>query len=95
MQCGDVTMPAPVVPLTKWERERAAFVRMHPDLLRTHEGLFVVIHEGRVVAQGADEAESLSRARAALGQVEMLVERVTPGGPPRYVKMPSVKVVRD
>ncbi|MBI1830118.1 MAG: hypothetical protein HYR84_01550, partial [Planctomycetes bacterium] len=44
-----ITLPPPVVnmgtPLiSKWQRERAAFERLLPQLLATHLGKFVAIH---------------------------------------------------
>jgi len=52
-------LPAPVIeptpPLTKWEREYQAFQRLLPELLRTHRGKYVVIHDGAVVASGDDD----------------------------------------
>jgi hypothetical protein len=54
-----ITLPAPsVVPQVandKWQREYQAFLRLKPQLLETHGGLFVVIHNGQVVESGPDD----------------------------------------
>jgi hypothetical protein len=53
------TMPAPAIaPLPtngKWQREYDAFLRLRPQLLATHAGQYVVIHDGQVVAAGSDD----------------------------------------
>lgn len=47
--------------LTPFERERAAFHRALPDLLRTQPGKYVVVSGGRVVAVGESENETVRR----------------------------------
>ena len=41
-------------PETPYERERRAFRELLPELLQTHFGQYVVIHDGKVVASGSD-----------------------------------------
>ena len=41
-------------PETPYERERRAFHELLPELLQTHFGQYVVIHDGKVVASGSD-----------------------------------------
>ena len=53
------TLPAPAVDWrpavrNKWARVRA-FQQLLPQLLDTHRGEYVVIHEGRVVDSGQDD----------------------------------------
>jgi hypothetical protein len=38
-------LPLPKPPDDKWHRERAAFLRTLPDLLKTHSGRYVAVHE--------------------------------------------------
>jgi hypothetical protein len=42
-----------------FERERVAFERMKPELLRTHRGKVVAIYQGQVVQVGTDIAKTL------------------------------------
>jgi hypothetical protein len=54
------TLPAPDLSASdddEWMRERGAFHRLLPELLRDHRGEFVAIHEGRVVGSGVDKVE--------------------------------------
>ena len=84
-------MLPPPPPLPKWEREREAFLRMLPELIETRENLFVVIHEGQVVAEGPDKFEALDRAYAKVGYVDLYAEKVTTSGDLRLVKVPAIK----
>ena len=57
-----VTFPAPVLdfpppPRNKWEREYRAFLQMLPELLKTHRGKYVAVHDGRVVGVDDDKIE--------------------------------------
>ena len=53
-------LAAPVVdlsapPRTKWEREYQTFRQLLPQLLATHRGQYVAIHDGQVVDSGDDK----------------------------------------
>ncbi len=77
-----ITLPAPVIelpapPRTKWEREYQAFRRLLPQLLATHAGRFVAIHEGQVVDSGEDKIELALRVLAKIGNVPIHVGLVT------------------
>ncbi len=48
--------PDPVV-----ERERAAYLRLYPDLQKTHAGQYVAIHNGELVDFDSDEAALFAR----------------------------------
>ena len=37
-----------------WQRERRAFERLLPSLLRTHPGQYVAVHNGTIIAIGSD-----------------------------------------
>jgi hypothetical protein len=82
-----VQLPPPPPP-TKFERERSAFLRLLPDLLKTHQGKYVAIHEERVVAEGDDKAAVALAAYRQVGYVELFVGKVTtePEQPVRLVR---------
>ena len=66
-----VTLPAPVLeparPLNKFERERRAFQRLLPELLKTLRGQYVAIHEERAVDCDTDQISLLLRVHAQHG----------------------------
>lgn len=73
-----VTLPAPSIsPVTpalgKWEREYQAFRRLLPQLLQSHRGQYVAIHNGQVVASGADKLVVAMEAFAQIGNVSIHV----------------------
>jgi hypothetical protein len=77
-----ITLPAPVIdlslsPRTKWQREYQAFQRLLPQLLKTHRGKYVAIHDEQVVDSG-DEALSVAlRVLARVGNVDIHVGLAT------------------
>ncbi len=71
----EVALPAPE--LSKGEREYRAFLRMLPELLATHRGRFVAIHEGRVVDDDADDIALVRRVHKQIGYVPIHVGLVT------------------
>ena len=72
----------PAAPPTKFERERAAFHRLLPQLLTTHRGQYVAIHDERVVASGEDQMEVAVRVLKQVGSVPIYVHRVADGEEP-------------
>lgn len=74
-----------------FERDRAAFERMKPELLRTHRAAVVAIYQGQVVEAGTDIAETLDRVYDRFGYVPCYVQRVEET--PRIYKLPHRKVV--
>jgi hypothetical protein len=68
-------LPAP--PQDKWRREQRAFRQLLPELLKTHSGQYVAIHEGRVVESGSDKLNLAGRAYARFGYVPIYVSLVT------------------
>ena len=77
-----ITLPAPALelpalPRTKWEREYQAFRRLLPQLLATHSGRYVAIHEGQVVDSGDDKLALALRVLAKVGNVAIHVGLVT------------------
>lgn len=84
-----ITLPAPVLDSLapaagKWEREYQAFRQLLPQLLATHSGQYVAIHDGQVVASGTDKLAVAMQAFARVGNVAIHVGRVTEEAEPVY-----------
>jgi hypothetical protein len=76
-------LPAPMIdPILsqkgseKWQRERAAFYRLLPDLLAAHAGAYVAIHDGAIVESGVDFIDVANRTWQRVGYVPIFVEQV-------------------
>lgn len=67
----EVKLPAPQ--LTKGEREHQAFLRLLPELLKTHRGKHVAIHEEKVVDTDTDDIALIQRVHAKVGYVPIHV----------------------
>ena|SRR5947209_1406262 len=94
-----ITLPAPKVeltpaPLTKWEREYQTFRKLLPELLKTHKGKYVAIHEGKVIDSGDNRLELVFRALAQVGNVDIHVGLVTEQPEPP-IRIPHYRVVRE
>ncbi len=63
-------------PSNKWEREYRAFQRLVPELLKTHRGKYVAIHEEQVVDSGDDPIALIKQVHARIGYVPIHVDRV-------------------
>jgi hypothetical protein len=90
-------LPAPVLPepaQDKWRREQQAFRRLLPELLKTHRGQYVAIHEGQVAESGDDKLVVASRAYARLGYVPVYVSLVT-DEPLPVVRIPSPRLLPE
>jgi hypothetical protein len=77
-----ITLPAPVIeltvsPRTKWEREYQAFRRLLPQLLTTHRGKYVAIHDEQVVDSGDEKLALALRVLDKIGNVAIHVGLVT------------------
>ena len=77
-----ITLPAPAVdpitpPRSKWEREYEAFRRLLPQLLATHRGRYVAIHDGQVVGDGDDRLALALQVLAEVGNVPIHVGLVS------------------
>ncbi len=70
----------PLAPLPgtsdKFERERAAFYRLLPELLKTHRGQVVAIHNEQVIAIGDERRPVIDEATRIAGHVDLFVETV-------------------
>lgn len=73
-----VHVPSPPVPPTadKFVREKDAFHRLLPELLKTHRGQYVAIHDGQVIAVGDERRPVIDEARKIAGYVDLLVRQV-------------------
>ena len=70
-----------------WERERAAFHRLKPQLLQTHKGLYVAVHGGQVVDTDADNLALAQRAMSKLRGKPFYLQLVSEE--PRTFEVPS------
>ncbi len=74
------TQPDPLAPLPhtsdKFERERAAFFRLLPELLKTHRGKVVAIHDEQVLVAGEETVPVAMEAYSQVGYVPLFVMRV-------------------
>src|SRR5690242_13255489 len=73
-----VTLPAPVIgpmtpPPSKWAREYQAFRRLLPELLPTHRGQYVAVHDEQVIASGPDKLAVALEAFRRVGNVPIHV----------------------
>lgn len=78
----EVVLPEPAV--SKFERERRAFFRLLPDLLTTHRGQYVAVHDERVVDSGPDQQEVALRVLRRVGHVGIYVHLVADPPEPVY-----------
>ena len=62
---------------SKGEREYRAFLRLLPELLATHRGKFVAMHNGEVVDSDPDDVALILRVQAKVGYVPLYVGLVT------------------
>lgn len=81
----------PDAPVTKWDREHRAFLRLHADLLRTHRNKYVAVHEGQVVDSDDALVPLARRVYTRHGHVPIYMDLVT--DEPRPVeRIPSPRV---
>ena len=92
-----VSLPASAItppPLTKWEREYRAFRQLLPQLLPTHRGQYVAVHDGQVVEAGPDRRTVIFRALEKVGNVDIHVGLVT-DQPETPIRVPHYRVVGE
>jgi hypothetical protein len=95
----NITLSAPQItippsPANKWQREHEAFQRLLPNLLHTHLGQYVVIHDGQVVDSGPDDLTLAMRFFTQHGNVSVhiglvITEAETPVRIPHYRIIPA------
>lgn len=91
-------LPAPVLnlappPFTKADQEYQAFLGLLPELLKTHRGKYVAIHEGKVIESGDDRLEVIFRALEKAEGASIHVDLVSEQLPPP-IRIPHFRVVR-
>lgn len=82
----------PSAALSKGAKEYHAFLQMLPDLLTTHPGKYVAIHEGQVVDSDNDDIALVRRVQARVGYVPIHVGLVTEQAP--IVRIPHYREYR-
>ena len=90
----------PVPKLTKFDRERLAFFRLLPDLLLTHAGQYVAIHDEQVVDSGPIRADVVCRTLDRVRHQQRpdgkwVAETTSPGMLDQRVGAPSKWVTLD
>ena len=75
-----------------FERERATFEQLLPELLQTQPGKVVAIYQGKVVEVGIDIGETLGKVYDRFGYVPCYAQRVEET--PHIYKFPHRKIVR-
>ena len=76
--------------LSKGEREYQTFLRLLPQLLGTHRGQYVAIHDGQVVDSDTDDDGHLTfydPSGVLNVELERLTDAVQGAGAPRYWRM--------
>jgi hypothetical protein len=86
-------VPTPIPRDPKWEREYKVFQELLPELLKTHKGQYVAIHEGKVVDSGDDQIVVAKRVWQRFGYVALHVGLVTDR--PSLERIPSPREIRD
>ena len=74
-----------------WQREYSAFNRLLPELLRSHRGKFVAIHNGAVVAAADTFKDAALEAYKTVGYVPLHVGLVSEKPlPPARIPTPRI-----
>ena len=92
-----VTVPSdPLAPLPgtsdKFQRERLAFHRLLPELLTTHAGKVVAIHDEQVIAVGDERRPVIDEATRIAGYVDLFVKQVLEVQP--VERLPGFREIR-
>jgi hypothetical protein len=82
-------IPGPVE--DKWQQEQRAFRRLLPELLRSHRGHYVAVHDGRVVSSGVDKFVVAHDAYSRFGYIPIFVSLVT-DEPTSPARIPSPRL---
>ncbi len=91
-QRKDVAKLEPISNDPQFERERAAFQRLLPELLKEHRGKWVAIVDEKVADVGPDFSSVIQRVRARFGKRSVCVQEVLET--PRVYSLPSPHIVR-
>ena len=85
-------LPSP--PDDKWRTEQRAFHRLLPELLKSHRGQYVAIHDEHLVESGVDKLAVARRAYSRFGYIPIFVSLVTDRSL-TPARIPSPRSVRD
>ena len=93
-----ITLPAPQLPAArpvedKWRCEFEAFQRLRPELLTTHIGKYVLIHNGQVFASGTDDLAMALDFFVRHGNVPIHIGLVT-SEPDPVVRIPHYRTIK-
>jgi hypothetical protein len=83
----------PTRELPKGEEEHQAFLRLLPQLVVTHHGKHVAVHNGQVVDSDTDDVALILRVQAKVGYVPLYVGLVTDARP--VVRIPHYHEWRE
>jgi PHD/YefM family antitoxin component YafN of YafNO toxin-antitoxin module len=72
-----LSSPQPAESHSGFEREKAAFEQLKPELLKKYPNKCVAIVDGQVVEVGEDKLQVIERVRERFGRVSMYVQWVT------------------
>ncbi|MDH7485731.1 MAG: hypothetical protein QHJ81_05580 [Anaerolineae bacterium] len=75
--------------LNALQKERAAFLRLKEQLLRTHSGQFVAILNGEIIDSDTDDRALTRRVYAEHGYVPIYIDEVTKEPPLRRILSPK------
>jgi hypothetical protein len=81
-----------IAELSQWEVERQAFFGMLPELLKVHDGKFVAVSQGRVVAVGDDKIALALEGYNQVGYRPVYVGKVGPNST-EVARVPSPRWV--
>jgi hypothetical protein len=87
------TVAVPQPTLSRFDREERAFHRLLPELLRTHRGQYVVIHDEKPIDSDVDPVALTFRTLARLGNVDLYVGLVAETPP--VARIPHVREARQ
>jgi hypothetical protein len=79
---------------TKWQREYEAFERLLPELRKSHQDQYVLIHNGAVFDHGPDDVALALRFFEKLGNVPVHIRFVT-DKPTAAIRIPHYRELRN
>ena len=77
--------------LQKFEREKEAYLHLKPQLLQTHRGQFVAIHESKVVDADQDKRELVRRVVEHYGNEAVYIQLVAEELPSFEIPSPETE----
>ena len=87
-----ISIELPTPEITKGEREYQAFLRLLPQLLATHRGKYVAVHESQVADSDSSDVVLILRMHWRVGHVPIHVGLVTEQQP--VLRLPHYREYR-